>query len=95
VAWRPPLCYAGVMTSIIRRTLTITIHESWTFVWTPGQTNDGAMEAEDPVALSPVALAQQLGKLLSLPAGANQADSPIQILLQYPLKESSNENTNP
>jgi hypothetical protein len=85
------------MAKLIRRTLTITIHEQWTFVWIPGQTNDSqGVEEENTTLLAPAELAQQLSKLLGLsPQTANQPDSPIQIFVQSLAKESTDENTNP
>lgn len=95
-ALRLPLCYAECMARIIRRTITITIHEQWTFVWTPGQTNDSqVVEEENTIQLSPAALAQQVCKLLGLsPQATSQPDRSIQIFVQYLSKESTDEDTN-
>lgn len=85
------------MAKLIRRALTITIHERWTFVWTPEQTSDSqGVDEEDATLLTPAALAQQVCKLLGLsPPAANQPDSPIQIFVQPLAKESTNEDTSP
>lgn len=91
----PPLCYAVDMAKIIRRTLTITIHEQWTFVWTPEQTNVSPV-AEDAALPSPAAIVQQLCQLLGLSALAvSPADSFMQLTIHYPEKESSDEETYP
>jgi hypothetical protein len=91
----PPACYAGLMSRIIRRTLIITIHEQWTFVWTPEQTNDKPVEEEAASVLpAPAEIVQQLRHLLGLSTPmVSPADSSIQLSIQYPDKESTDEET--
>ena len=83
------------MARLIRRTLTITIHEQWTFVWTPEQTSDSQGVAEEAPLPSPAELAQLLAKLLGGSIQApKQPGSPIQVFIQSSAKESTDENTN-
>jgi len=83
------------MARLIRRTLTITIHEEWTFVWTPEQTSDSQGAAEEEPLPSPAQLAQQLAKLLGGSIQATkQPGSPIQVFVQSSAKESTDEKTN-
>lgn len=89
----PPLCYAGRMARVIRRDLIITIHEQWTFVWFPEQTNVSPVAEEAAGLPSPAKSVQQLYHLLQLPAApVSPTDNPIQGF-HYPSKESSDENT--
>ena len=99
-ALSPPLCYAEDMARIIRRTLTITIREQWTFVWSPEQTNDATASAsggeEAAVMLSPAQIVQQLCHLLGLSAPTvDPAGCPVQLSIQYPAKEFPDEDVHP
>ena len=92
----PSLCYAGGMARIIRRTFTITIHEQWTFVWSPEQSNDAPATEEGAVMPSPAQIVQQLCHLLGLSAlPVDPAARPVQLSIQVPDKEFPDEDAHP
>ncbi len=76
------------MGKIIRRTLIITIHERWTFLWDAEQPTDSSVTVNETTLPSLTEIAQLLRKMLGLSEKeAMDAQSPAQVLIeQEPIK---------